>query len=169
MIPAGLGWGSGYPTRASVETVTTEAATTKSKPPAIWAAILSARAASDFERNRQRTISAESSSIALSPPNPRRAGLRAAQAAASAIAASAVIQMIVKTCSRSTRRRTSGSRCGTARDTRFSRIVSAAARGHPGGLNNATSRGNVPSARWADIKCHCTVQVATTTTMCPEA
>src|SRR5579859_5799903 len=72
------------------------------------AANFSARAESVFDRNRHRTTIAENSSMALSPPNPRRAGLRAAQAAASAIIASAVIQMTVNTWRLSTRRRTSG-------------------------------------------------------------
>jgi hypothetical protein len=43
---------------------------------------------------------AESSSMALSPSKPRSAGLRAVQADARAIMASAVIQTIVRTCSR---------------------------------------------------------------------
>src|SRR5438067_10434649 len=73
----------------------TKAATTESKPPATRAANFSASAESDLERNRQRTMIAENSSIALTPPNPRRAGLRAAQAAPSATTASTVIQAIV--------------------------------------------------------------------------
>ena len=45
--------------------------------------------------NRHRTAVAERSSIALSPPNARRAGLWAFQAEISDIAASTVIQAIV--------------------------------------------------------------------------
>jgi len=74
----------------------------------VRAAILSLRAASDFERNRPRTTIAESNSIALSPPNPNRAGLRAVLAAASATNASALIQITVNACSRMTRGRTPG-------------------------------------------------------------
>src|SRR6202158_82675 len=92
----------------------TKAATKKSKPPATRAANFSASAESDLERNRQRTMIAENSSMALSPPNPRREGLRAVQAAASATMASTVIQAIVNTCRRTTRRSKSGAAGATA-------------------------------------------------------
>jgi len=41
------------------------------KSPATRAANFSAPAESDLERNRQRTVIAENSSMALSPPNPK--------------------------------------------------------------------------------------------------
>jgi hypothetical protein len=55
------------------ELTMTKVATKKSKPPASRAADFSADAESGLERNRQRTMIAENSSMALSPPNPRRA------------------------------------------------------------------------------------------------
>src|SRR3989442_405151 len=122
MIPAKLGWGSRYPRRDSPELTMTKAATTKSKPPTERAANFSASAEWDLERNRQRTTIAENSSIALSPPNPRRAGLRAIQAAASATMASTVIQAIVSTCRRTTRRSKSGA-AGAAAMAISSRIL----------------------------------------------
>jgi len=48
----------------------TKAATMKSKPPTTRAANFSASAESDLERNRQRTVIAENSSMAPSPSNP---------------------------------------------------------------------------------------------------
>src|ERR1700680_3578378 len=95
MIPAELGWGSRYPRRDNHELNMTKAATKKSKPPAPRAANFSATAESGLERNRHRTMIAENSSMALSPPNPRRAGLLAVQAATSATTASMLIQTIV--------------------------------------------------------------------------
>ena len=101
-IPTKLGRGWSYPRNASNEVIRTNAATEKSKAPATRAAIVSARMDSGcvLDRNRHRTTIAESSSMALSPPKPRSAGLRAVQADARAMMASAVIQTIVRTCSR---------------------------------------------------------------------
>src|SRR5213593_460517 len=122
MIPAKLGWGSRYPRRDSPELKMTKAATTKSKPPTARAANFSASPESDLEQNRQRTTIAENSLIALSPPNPRRAELRAIQAAASATMASTVIHAIVSTCRRTTRRCKSGA-AGAAAMAISSRIL----------------------------------------------
>src|SRR5260370_32150304 len=66
-----------------------------SRTPPMRAAYLSASSGLEFERKRQKTTVAESSSIALSPPNPRRAGLLALHAARSETAASTTIQAIV--------------------------------------------------------------------------
>src|SRR5437867_10619330 len=122
MIPAKLGWDSRYPRRDSPELKMTKAATTKSKPPTARAANFSASPESDLEQNRQRTTIAENNLIALSPPNPRRAELRAIQAAASATMASTVIQAIVSTCRRTTRRSKSGA-AGAAAMAISSRIL----------------------------------------------
>src|ERR1700676_1212931 len=84
MIPAKLGCGSQYPRRDNPELMITKAATKKSKPPATRAADFSATAESGLERNRQGTMIAENSSMTLSPPNPRRAGLLAVHDATSA-------------------------------------------------------------------------------------
>src|SRR5260370_16067010 len=73
----------------------TKRARTMSSAPAMRAAYLSASSGLEFERKRQKTTVAESSSIALSPPNPRRAGLLALHAARSETAASTTIQAIV--------------------------------------------------------------------------
>ncbi len=66
-----------------------------SRVPAIRAAYLSVSSGLEFERKRQKTTVAESSSMALSPPKPRRAGLRALHAAKSETAASTSIHAIV--------------------------------------------------------------------------
>jgi len=69
MIPAKLGCGSRYPRRDNPEVTITKAAKKKSKPPATRAAHFSATSESGLERNRQRTVISENSSMALSPPN----------------------------------------------------------------------------------------------------
>ena len=69
-VQAMLGWGSRYPRRDNPELTMTKAAT-KRKPPTTPAANFSASAESDLERNRQRTVIAENSLMALSPPNPK--------------------------------------------------------------------------------------------------
>jgi hypothetical protein len=94
-IPMGLERGSTCPSRAKTEVRATNAPRTKSKPPAIVAARCSSWSPRDGERNRQSTTAAESSSTALSPPKPRRAGLRAIHAAPNDAAASTVIQTSV--------------------------------------------------------------------------
>src|SRR5712692_1610835 len=107
-IPTRLGRALRYPRRDRSETKTTYAARAKSKPPAIRAARFSVSEGLEADRKRQKTTAAESSSSALSPPKARRAGLRDVQAAPSETAASTLIQMIVNTWSRITRRETSG-------------------------------------------------------------
>lgn len=59
------------------------------------AAFLSARSSALRIRNLHKTTRAESSSMALSPPNARSAGLRALHAADNETAASTLIQAIV--------------------------------------------------------------------------
>src|SRR5713226_4149775 len=107
-IPIILGRASRYPRSDRTETKVTYAARAKSKPPAIRAARFSVSEGPEVDRKRQKTTAAESSSIALSPPKARRAGLRDVQAAPSETAASTLIQIIVNTWSRRTRRETSG-------------------------------------------------------------
>src|SRR5712692_1503671 len=109
-IPIILGWASQYPRRDRTETKTTYAARAKSKPPAVRAARFSVSEGLEVDRKRQKitAAAAESSSIALSPPKARRAGLRDVQAAPSETAASTLIQIIVNTWSPRTRRETSG-------------------------------------------------------------
>ena len=78
-----------------MEVARTCAASTNSRTPVMRAACFSAFSGSTCTLNRHRTAIAESSSIALSPPNAKRAGLSAFQAEVSDIAASMVIQAIV--------------------------------------------------------------------------
>jgi hypothetical protein len=67
-------------------------------------------------RNQHKTMIAENSSMALSPLNPRRAGLRAVQAAVDATMASTLIQAIVSICRRAARRSNSGAGAAAAMD-----------------------------------------------------
>src|SRR5260370_33008139 len=109
MIPAKLGWGSRCPRRHNPELTMTKVATKKSKPPASRAADFSADAESGLERNRQRTMIAENSSMALSPPNPRRAGLLAVQEAKKHPTATGLTQQICTVAHRETARMNSRS------------------------------------------------------------
>jgi hypothetical protein len=101
-MPTKLGRGLSYPRNASDEVTRTNAATKNSKAPATRAAVFSTRmdSRSVLDRNRHRTTVAESSSMALSPPKARSAGLRAVQAEERATMASTVIQIIVRSCRR---------------------------------------------------------------------
>ena len=83
-IPTRVRWGSRHLRRDNPALPVTKMARTKTKAPAARAASFSVPAEFGLERNRQRTTIAERSSTALSPPNPKRAGLCAFQAAASA-------------------------------------------------------------------------------------
>src|SRR6516162_8593618 len=85
------------PNSARTAAKATNAARTKSKPPAILAARCSACSPRDDGWKRQSTTAAERSSTALSPPKPRSDGLRAAQAAPNDTTASTLIQASVRT------------------------------------------------------------------------
>src|SRR5258708_21958719 len=89
--------------RASPEVTPTNTARTMSKTPAIRAARSSVREGSALDRKHQRTTAAESSSIALSPPKARSAGLCAIQDATRETSASTLIHQIVNIWRRSTR------------------------------------------------------------------
>jgi hypothetical protein len=78
------------------------------KPPATRAARLSASSCPAVARNLHSTTTAEKSSMALSPPNARRAGLRARQAEKRDTTASTLIHAIVTVCTRWIRRIASG-------------------------------------------------------------
>ncbi len=94
-IPRGVGFASLYPSNAMTETATTQAARAKSSSPAMRAARRAACSCATLVRNLQNTTTADRSSIALSPPNARSAGLRARHAARRDMAASTLIQTIV--------------------------------------------------------------------------
>jgi hypothetical protein len=108
-IPIKLGRGSPYPRSDLIEMIRTNAATRNSNAPQMRAAVVSARTDSEgaLDRNRHRTTIAEMSSMALSPPKPRRAGLRAFQADVRAAMASPIIQTMVRICRRWARLATS--------------------------------------------------------------
>src|SRR6059058_2025367 len=107
-MPMTLGRGSRWPRRENPEVTTMKAASKKSKAPAKRAASFSALAESDCVRNRQRTLTAEARSMALSPAKPKSAGLWAVQAARSVTSASMAIHTTVKICRRAARRSRSG-------------------------------------------------------------
>ncbi len=92
-IPTRLRCASRYPRKFRTEVSITSPANAKRKTPAIRAA----RASLSWNRKRQNTTAAESSSIKLSPPKAMRAGLCELQAAPSETTASTVIQTMVRT------------------------------------------------------------------------
>jgi hypothetical protein len=107
-IPRNVGLGSLYPSRLVIEVTARKAASANNKAPATRAARLSASPCASLARNLHSTTTAEKSSMALSPPNASRAGLRARQAAKRDTTASTLIHAIVTVCNRWIRRTTSG-------------------------------------------------------------
>ena len=78
-IPTGLGRTSLYLSSVAAEAKATNAASAKSRPPAILAACCSSRSPLDCEKKRHNTTVAESISTALSPPKASSAGLCASK------------------------------------------------------------------------------------------
>jgi len=113
-IPRRVGLGSPYPSNVMTEVATTHAARRKSSTPAIRAACCSACSGAALARNRERTTTADASSMALSPPNATSAGLCARHAAKRDTAASALIHATVIDCTQRTRWKVFGAiACGT--------------------------------------------------------
>lgn len=94
-IPKNVGFGSLYPFSAMTEAASTQAARANSSTPAMWAARPSACSLAALPWNLHSTTTADASSIILSPPKARSAGLRARHAANSDKAASALIHRMV--------------------------------------------------------------------------